>query len=117
MLDATFEYNFEALALSGDDKTLVFATTVDKERCLLGLDVMSREVIFTLTSDIHAEGVSKLEFINDDLGDQAQILSVGSKRSKDLAIWDLETETMRFSLNLDGYPDVVKVMSELYTVQ
>lgn len=116
LLSSNFEREFEAVALDEDDQLMVVATLVqssehtkDLERCILGIAVLTKEVVFRLpTGKLHADGgVGRLMFVRNIKRETDSIVSFGRSPSRDLGFWDLETGALDFSLDLGCTPSHV----------
>ena len=113
LVKADFMQNFEAMALNSADTTLIVATSLmveqEEKKCLIAVDIRTKDILFTLPQDdIHEEGVTQLMFVTLNKEDDA-LLTIGSKRSKDLAFWNLNEEKMLFKIDLNCFVDQVKV--------
>ena len=114
IVDAQFQQNFEALTLNKEDNMLVVATSMELEtgtkKCLIGVDVRTKDVLYTLPQEeVHEEGVTHIEIITG-VNEGECLLTIGSKRSRDMAFWDLDSEEMLFKLELGCFVDQVKVI-------
>ena len=115
LVSASFSHQFEAMALDEQDQILVIATKMphetenlrekkpQAERCLLAIDVQSRNIAYTITvGEMHPEGITRILFVKkpqDVVG--YKLITFGTKSSKDVAVWDLEAEEM-----LEAFEDV-----------
>ena len=109
LLQSHFAHEFEVIAMDKQDEVLVVATMMQADktqkayRCLLGVDVMSRDVMYTLlASDIHVDGIAHVLFLDVLRASYKSLLTVGATKSKDLALWNLDSQQLEFCVDL-GY--------------
>lgn len=120
LVQSSFPQKFEAIALDQLDKMMVVATSMESEsspqelqRCLLGVDVRTKEPIFRLPAeDVHKEGVNKMVFVKGVRKGLSGLISIGSRMSKDLGYWDLESEELDYKIDLNCYADHLRVHEE-----
>ena len=117
VLASTFDYRFEAVALDPSDSQLMVSTVLEQEReggqrVLLGVNIHTRDVLTNIiVEDIHREGISKIIFADNVNEAVNGLLTIGSKMSKDLAMWNLDTEQLCFCLELEFFADHVQVLT------
>ena len=119
LLKSQFAHEFEVIALDKQDKVLVVATTMQADktqksyRCLLGVDVKTRDIVYTLVAnDVHRNGIAHIMFLDDLRKPNKSILSVGGAKAKDLALWNLDSEQLEFSVDLGQVISHVRVHEE-----
>lgn len=126
LVSASFPHQFELMALDDRDKVLVIVTQplkdddihrenhgIHSERCIMAIDVQSRNVKYTFpVGEVHPDGITKLLFVKKQSVDFGyKLVTIGSKSSKDVAIWDLEAEEMLSSLeDVDCFVDFAVVV-------
>ncbi len=119
IIKSAFNQNGSIETYSLDQEDTVFmvscnmevdAISDDTQRYLLGIDVKSRSPIYTIpVQNVHNEGISQIHFVKGMRKGLSGLVTVGSKLSKDLAYWDLETEELDYKVNLGCYVNHVVI--------
>ena len=119
LLQSHFAHEFEVIALDKQDKVLVVATTMQADktqklyRCLLGVDVMSRAIVYTLlANDVHQDGVAHVMFLDELHKSNKSLLTLGAAKSKDLTLWNLDSQQLEFCIDLGHAISHVRVQEE-----
>ena len=119
LLQSHFAHEFEVIAMDRQDEVLVVATMMQADktqkayRCLLGVDVMSRDVMYTLlASDVHQDGIAHVLFLDELRASYKSLLTVGATKSKDLALWNLDSQQLEFCVDLGYVISHVRVHEE-----
>ena len=118
VIKAQFPQKFEIMKLDASDEILLVSTsmevagdTKEPQMCLLGIDIRSKEIAYIISvtaNGVHKHGISDMTFLQDSL----QVLTVGSKLSKDLACWNLESQELKWKVNLEHHAQLVKIADE-----
>ena len=121
LLEMSFQREFEVLALSADDQTVAISsselpgksTDAGRDRCILGIHVVTKEIVFRMSvTDVHQDGISHMAFVRNVRRGSESLLTIGGSTSRDLAFWDLETNTIDFVLELIEPVDLYHVAEQ-----
>ena len=118
VIKAQFQHKFEIMRLDAYDEILLAATCMklgsenrEAQRCLLGIDIKSKKITYTIpvtANNVHKHGLSDMMFDKDSL----QVLTVGNRMSKDLACWNLESQNLKWKINLDHHAQHVEIAGD-----
>lgn len=113
LVRAIFPQNFEAIALNKADNTIVVAASLVVEdiekKCLIAVSVHTKDVLYTLPQEnVHEEGVTQMMFMSMEKEDDS-LITIGSKKSKDLGFWNLEQEEMEYKIDLNCFVEKISV--------
>lgn len=110
LVQSLFPHKFDAMALSSSDDLLMVATQMDSAeastRCLIAVDVHSKEICYSLpVSEVHESFLTKIVFTEDD----KYLITLGTPRNKELALWNLETKELEAKIVLTSFPDSLEL--------
>jgi hypothetical protein len=119
LFNMKFPREFETIALSDDDQ-LAAISSVDPTgsdgvpRLILGIQVLSRDVVFRLpvVGGVHPDGITRLLFVKNIRRESESILSVGTKSSHDIALWDLDNSALDYRVDLGCAVDIFRLAVE-----
>jgi hypothetical protein len=106
LLQSVFPKKFNAFALDRNDAMLMVATVVETNgrpmHCLLGVDVHSKEIQFSLpTVDAHSDAITKMMLVSSH---SDRLMTLGTRETKDVALWDLTQKTVILRVRLPHFP-------------
>ena len=117
LMQSLLPHKVEAISLDKDDEFVIVATTMEmegtpptREKCLLGVDIHSKDVLYTLPiKDIHSDGVKHMHLVSAIRKGNRSVITIGMKPANDLGCWNLEGQELEFRMDLGCSIDQVKI--------
>lgn len=119
LVKSSFPNKFQAFALEPENKFVMIATVMPQnnqegsshnspQNCLIGVESRTREILYTIpVVDVHQDGISQIFFVKGIRGGLQSLVTIGTKLSKDLGYWDLESEQLQYKVDFEHFPDTV----------
>ena len=76
-------------------------------RFIIGVDVYSRDIVYKIPVDseiVHSDGITAMHFASS--AGNVDLLTIGTKVSRDLAAWNIESQAMIYKVDLNFYSNL-----------